>query len=178
MNLSDPPLTAQLSWHLSPLAFLGWRVQRVLTGFLALLGLPAGVWGPFEAPVNVAAIARFTWRRAGARAAALRLLWCVREICWRGAWIAYRPNGGLSGYPRNPRPDEVETPWLTLEEAAAYLKASPRWIDSNPAIPRHNVALPDRRPMWRFFRPELDAYGLGRRHLQNGEGGADELETR
>ena len=49
--------------------------------------------------------------------------------------------------------------WLTLNEAAAYLKVAPRtlaaWVRSKK-VPGHKLS-GNRRCVWRFLRRELDA---------------------
>jgi len=53
----------------------------------------------------------------------------------------------------------VESQWLTLNEAAAYLKVAPRTLAlwaRQKRVPAHRLS-GVQRCIWRFLRPELDA---------------------
>ena len=60
--------------------------------------------------------------------------------------------------------------WLTLSEAAAYLKVKPRtlalWARQR-RVPSHKLS-GTRRRVWRFLRPELDAILTGPSGAQKG----------
>ena len=62
--------------------------------------------------------------------------------------------------PRNPS----RVGLLSKRDAAAYLGVSVRWLESNPAVPRVNLAQPGRsRAMWRYRVGELDEFAASRR---------------
>ncbi len=53
----------------------------------------------------------------------------------------------------------MESQWLTLNEAAAYLKVNPRTLAlwaRQKKVPAHRLS-GVRRCLWRFLRSELDA---------------------
>ena len=53
----------------------------------------------------------------------------------------------------------MESQWLTLNEAAAYLKVAPRTLAlwaRQKRVPAHRLS-GVQRCIWRFLRPELDA---------------------
>ena len=48
---------------------------------------------------------------------------------------------------------------FTLEEAAAYLRISPRALQDRADIPRCDIAAPGAsRPMWRYRKLDLDRF--------------------
>jgi hypothetical protein len=48
---------------------------------------------------------------------------------------------------------------FTLEEAAVYLRMSPRALQDRADIPRCDISAPGAaRPMWRYRRTDLDAF--------------------
>jgi hypothetical protein len=48
---------------------------------------------------------------------------------------------------------------FTLDEAATYLRMSPRALQDRADIPRCNIAAPGAdRPMWRYRKIDLDAF--------------------
>lgn len=63
--------------------------------------------------------------------------------------------------------------WLTLNEAAAYLKINPRTLAlwaRQKKVPAHRLS-GIRRCIWRFLRPELDGM-LGLSSADSAEGGS------
>lgn len=52
---------------------------------------------------------------------------------------------------------------LNKREAAAYLKVSIRWLETNPDIPKVNLArLASKRAIIRYRKSDLDSYIAGR----------------
>lgn len=69
---------------------------------------------------------------------------------------------------RNP---SVPRKLLKPQEAARYLGVSLRWLETNPEIPRSNLAPPSsRRGMWRYSVADLDAFVASRRIDRHGGG--------
>lgn len=105
-----------------------WRIRTAVTGVLALLGAPVGIWGVLQAPRDVRAIVGAVWKRGGPGEAWRTLGLSVGAVC-SGAYIAHAPHEGLSGYPpdlpHSPPPNRGRL--LTAAQVAELFPQSSAW---------------------------------------------------
>lgn len=61
--------------------------------------------------------------------------------------------------PTTPALAKADDALLNKQEAAEYLKVSIRWLETNPDIPKVNLARPgSRRAIIRYRKSDLDSY--------------------